>query len=64
MKFEDLLFEMTPMVEKKATDLIKEGKIDEAKQLLTDHTHNFATATMKRWEELKAELWTIFARSM
>ena len=64
MKFEDLLFEMAPMVEKKATDLIKEGKIDEAKQLLTDHTHNFATATMKRWEELKAELWTIFARSM
>ncbi len=64
MRFEDLLFEMAPAVEERAANLIKEGKIDEAKKVLTQHTHDFASSAMRRWEELKAELWTIFARSM
>lgn len=64
MHFQDKMFEMAPIIESKATQLIKDGKVDEAKQLLTNHTHDFASMTMQRWQELKAQLWTIFARSM
>ena len=64
MKFEELMFETSPLIEKRATELIESGKREEARELLTAHTHNFASMTMKRWRELKAELWTIFARSM
>ncbi len=63
-EFEDLLFDLAPAIEAKATKMIKEGKNEEARLLLTNHTNNFASLTMKRWLELKAELWTIFARSM
>ena len=64
MKFEDKMFMMAPVIEEAAVKLIEAGKTDEAKTLLTNHTHDFALMTMKRWEELKAQLWTIFARSM
>jgi len=63
-KFEDMIFDQAPQVEEIATRLIKEGKIQEAQEYLTNHTNNFAAMTMRRWQELKAELWTIFARSM
>lgn len=63
-KFEDLMFEMASSVEAKATELILSGEVEKGKQVLTDHTHNFASATIRRWQELKAELWNIFARSM
>jgi len=62
--FEDLLFFQAPQVEEYAAKLIKEGKVMEAKEFLTNHTNNFASLTMRRWQELKKELWTIFARSM
>lgn len=64
MSFEDKMFEMAPAIESRATQLIEAGKNDEAKALLTSHTHDFASMTMQRWKELKAKLWTIFARSM
>jgi len=64
MRFENMLFEMAPEIEKKAKDMIDAGNIDLAKQILTNHTHDFASMTMKRWQELKADLWNIFARSM
>ena len=64
LKFEDMLFEMAPSIELRAKELIEAGEVDKARELITNHTHNFASMTMKRWQELKAELWTIFARSM
>jgi len=62
--FENKMFEMSPDIEKRAEILIKEGKTQEAKELLTKYTQDFAAATMNRWEELKSELWSIFARAM
>lgn len=62
--FEKLMMEQNAQVEAKAAALIKEGKVDEAKAALTDHTRNFATMTMNRWKELKAKLWELFIRSM
>ncbi len=64
MGFEEKMFEMATSIESKATELIKAGKTQEAKQLLTNHTHDFASMTIQRWQELKAQLWSVFARSM
>ena len=60
-EFEERAFEELPMIEKKAVDLIKAGKNDEAKQYITDYTNNFALAAMKRWEEMKTPLWESFS---
>lgn len=62
--FEEMLFNQAPQTEEYATGLIKEGKVLEAKEYLTNYTNRFASMTIRRWQELKAELWTIFARSM
>ncbi|EKD31360.1 MAG: hypothetical protein ACD_77C00343G0002 [uncultured bacterium] len=58
------MFDMAPDLEKRAQILIKEGKTNEAKELLTKHTNDFAAATMQKWLDLKADLWSIFARAM
>lgn len=64
MMFENMHFRDASNIENLAARLIKEGKKEEARKLLTDYTNNFAASAMRRWTELKAELWTIFARSM
>jgi len=64
LAFENMHFNQAANIESRATELIKNGKIAEARKLLTEYSNNFASAAMKRWTELKAELWTIFARSM
>ncbi|MDD3033266.1 MAG: C69 family dipeptidase [Bacteroidales bacterium] len=64
MGFENMHFRDASQIENLAVQLIKEGKKEEARKLLTDYTNNFAASAMRRWIELKAELWTIFARSM
>lgn len=61
---EDMLFKSASMIEEDALDFINSGDKDAAVNLLNNYTADFASLTMKRWEELKAELWTIFARSM
>ncbi|HEX2975653.1 MAG TPA: C69 family dipeptidase, partial [Bacteroidales bacterium] len=60
--FEDKSFEELPMIEKKVTDLVKEGKHDEAKKYVTAYTNSFAGATMAKWNEIKATLWGLYGR--
>jgi dipeptidase len=60
-ELEDKAFEEGPIVEKKVADLVKAGKNEEAKQYVTDYTNNFAYATMKRWEEMKVPLWSMYS---
>lgn len=62
--FENLMFDNGSLLEEKVIKLIKEGKNNEAKELVTNYTNDFASATIRRWQELKSELWTIFSRSM
>ncbi|MBR2438301.1 MAG: hypothetical protein IKB26_04645, partial [Bacteroidales bacterium] len=52
------------LIEKEVAQLLKEGKKEEATKLLNNYTQKYASSTAKTWEDLKAELWTIFARSM
>jgi dipeptidase len=61
-EFEDKGFEELPMIDKKVTELVKEGKHEEAKKYVTSYTNTFAESAMKRWEELKVTLWGMFAR--
>jgi dipeptidase len=61
-EFEDKAFAELPTVEKKVTELVKEGKSEEAKKYVTSYTNSFAGATMRRWEEMKITLWGMFGR--
>lgn len=60
--FETKMFEELPVIEARAAQLIKEGKTQEAKELITRYTHDFSGAAASRWEELKAKYWAMFAR--
>jgi dipeptidase len=63
-EFEDRAFEEVPIVEKKYTELVKAGKNEEAKQYITSYTNNFAYAAMKRWEEMKGPLWSMYSSGL
>jgi dipeptidase len=61
-EFEDSEFEMVPTIEKKVVDLVKDGKNDEARQFVTTCTNNWALSSIKKWEDLKGDLWLIVSR--
>ena len=42
--------------------LMKEGKRDEAIELLNNFTEEFANATSKAWSNLKGDIWVMYAR--
>ena len=62
--YEKQMMQENPVVEKEVAELVKEGKKEEAAQVLNAYTQKYASATAKTWEDLKADLWTIFIRSM
>jgi len=61
-EFEDKAFAELPSVEKRVTELVKDGRNDEAKKYVTSYTNSFAGAAMSRWQELKITLWGMFGR--
>lgn len=61
-EFEDKALTELPAIEKKATELVKDGKNDEARKYVTSYTNSFAGAAMSRWQEMKVTLWSIFSR--
>ena len=61
-EFEDKAFSELPSVEKKAVELVKDGKNDEARKFVTSYTNTFADAAMRRWEDIKMTLWGMFGR--
>lgn len=64
LELEDKLFESSKRVEEEALKLYNSGNTLKAQELLTSHTHDFASLTIRRWKEIKSQLWTFFARSM
>ncbi len=65
MAFEEQMFMEQPLIEQKAVELMKvEGGADPMKfrTFLTRYTHNWAGATMQKWEELGDYFWAYFAR--
>lgn len=63
-RFEEEMFRSAPAAEKLAEELIKSGKVKEARELLTKRTNDFALSTMQSWKDMKAQLWSVFARAM
>jgi dipeptidase len=61
-EFEDKAFAELPAIEKKIAELVKDGKIDEAKKYVTSYTNSFAGAAIARWQEMKISLWGMFGR--
>ena len=62
--YEQQMMRENALIEKEVAQLLKEGKKEEATKLLNNYTQKYASSTAKTWEDLKAELWTIFARAM
>jgi dipeptidase len=60
-ELEDKAFEEVPAVEKKVMELVKAGKNEEAKEYVTAYTFSFAYAAMKKWEEMKVPLWSLYS---
>jgi dipeptidase len=61
-EFEDKAFEELPLVEKRVSELVKEGKNEEAKKYVTAYTNSFAYSAMQRWDEMKVSLWGVLGR--
>jgi dipeptidase len=65
MDFEEQMFMEQPLIEQKAVELMEaEGGEDPMKfrTFLTRYAHNWAGATMQKWEELGDFFWAYFAR--
>jgi dipeptidase len=61
-ELEDKALSEIPDLEKRVTELTKQGKNNEAKALVTSYSNNFAYAAMNKWQELKTILWGMFGR--
>lgn len=51
-----------PALEQKAAALLKAGKKEEARALLTNYSNDFSGAAMQRWASLEAKYWEMFGR--
>ncbi len=51
-----------PALEERVKSLVKEGKNEEARRVVTEYTNSFAFASMTRWQEMKRTLWQMFGR--
>ena len=63
-EYDDMLFDDAPLLEEKTVKLIKEGRREEAIELLNSYCSRLSASQQKTWEELRAEFWNIFARSL
>ena len=60
MRYEDKAFEELPALEKKAVNLLNEGKKEEAQKLLNQYSADFAGATRQSWQEMEHKIWEMF----
>lgn len=62
--YEKAMMQQNKEIEAQAAELLKAGKKEEAVLLLNNYTEKFAAATSKTWEEIRTQMWNIFARSL
>jgi len=63
-QYEKKMMDETPELEKRAEQLIKAGREDEAIKLLEGYTQEITASEERSWQDMKADLWTIFARAL
>lgn len=61
-EFEKQQLAEQPALEEQVKALVKQGKNDEAKKVVTAYTNSYAYATMSKWQELKRTFWGMFGR--
>jgi len=64
MYYQEQMMKECALVEKEVAKLLEDGKKEEAAKVLNQFTQKLASATAKTWEDVKADLWTIFARGL
>lgn len=62
LAFEDKAMMEMPQLEAKVKELVNAGKKEEAKELVTQYTNNFAYSTLSKWDELEQQFWEMFGR--
>ena len=62
--YDNTIFGDAPALEEKAARLIREGKKEEAVELLNSYCSRLSASEQRTWEELREEIWNIFARSL
>lgn len=60
MRYEDKAFAELPVLEEQVAELLKEGKKDEAVNMLNNYTSDFAGATRQTWQEMERKFWEMF----
>jgi len=58
--FQKKVLDDSPALERKVKKLLKEGKREQAQEVLNDYSRDFTGATMLRWKELEQEYWNKF----
>ena len=59
-RYEEKAFNELPDLEKKAVNLLKDGKKEEAQKVLNRYTADFAGATRQTWQEMEHKFWEMF----
>ncbi|NOU46798.1 MAG: peptidase [Bacteroidales bacterium] len=62
LSFEEKALKEMPGIEKEASSLLKDGKTEEARLLLTSFTNDFEAATKQRWHEMEIRFWEMFGK--
>lgn len=62
LDFENKAAMEMPALELKASALIKEGKTEDARKLLTGYSSDFSGAALQRWANLEVKFWEMFGR--
>lgn len=62
--FEKEMMQENKIIEAKVAQLLKEGKKEEATKVLNDYTAKYAAATAQAWEDIRAEIWMHYVRSL
>ena len=60
LRYEDKAMEEMPELEKKVETLLKNGKHDEAVEMLNRYTADFEAATAETWKEMEHHFWEKF----
>lgn len=60
--YQEQMMQECAQVEKQVEQLLKDGKNGDAALILNNFTQKLASATSKTWEDVKGDLWIIFAR--
>lgn len=62
--FEKEMMQENKLIEAKVLELLEAGKKEEATKILNEYTAKYSLATSKAWQDMKADIWMYYVRSL